>query len=314
MRHIDYYRYTLLFCTDIHEKQHNNCLIEQVDIPRQLTLLTAQEVIFDELLCGPQAGLRSTTQHYTALRITTQHYTVLHSTTQYYAALHSTTQYYTVLHSTTQYYTVLHSTTQHYTVLHSTTQHYTELRITTQHYASLHITTQHYTAPEGVLRFAKRFAVFKLQFSSEVLKCLTSVLSCHAVMTDSTTVRPPNGGILSIAVQCCRCYGNGSCQNCLCRRIVCAQAAHQETNPNVETGRLPYQLEKSYRFKFQPPWPRPPCLTWLPSLALYRLPTKWGPQRSFIPWGTLCPTLGRALTSLLTSAYLRQWALYRVWA
>ena len=27
MRYIDYYRYTLLFCTDIHEKQHNNCLI-----------------------------------------------------------------------------------------------------------------------------------------------------------------------------------------------------------------------------------------------------------------------------------------------
>ena len=64
-----------------------------------------------------------------------------------------------------------------------------------------------------VRRFAKRFAVFTLRFSSEVL---TSVLSCHAVMTDSTTVRPPNGGILPLSVQCCRCNGNGSCQNCLC--------------------------------------------------------------------------------------------------
>ena len=32
MRYIDYYRYTLLFCTDIHEQQHNNCLIDQVRI------------------------------------------------------------------------------------------------------------------------------------------------------------------------------------------------------------------------------------------------------------------------------------------
>ena len=71
---------------------------------------------------------------------------------------------------------------------------------------------------EGVLRLAKRFAVFTLRFSSEVLKFLTSVLSCHAVMTDSTTVRPPNGDILSVAVQCCRCNGTGSCQNCLHRK------------------------------------------------------------------------------------------------